>query len=173
MENLFKRLLEFTDTGIYRYTFNEGKIIMANRGFVKILNLDLKPEAIAGKHLKELLRYTEKEGTVRKALEESGEIHNFEYHFKTLKGEDKWVLHDSYIVIDPETNEKLVEATVRDITSRKMMENLVFTERERLDVMLESIGDAVIATDHEGKILIINSVAQKLMQSPKQWAAAL
>ena len=71
MENLFKRLLEFTDTGIYRYTFNEGKIIMANRGFVKILNLDLKPEAIAGKHLKELLRYTEKEGTVRKALEES------------------------------------------------------------------------------------------------------
>ncbi|MFI5143131.1 MAG: reverse transcriptase-like protein, partial [Thermoanaerobaculales bacterium] len=36
----------------------------------------------------------------RRALEKDGEIHGFEYHFKTLKGEDRWVIHDSLLVVE-------------------------------------------------------------------------
>ena len=118
MDSLFKRLLDFTRDGVYRYAFEDGRILFANQGLVEILDLDCGPDGLVGRCLKDVLIYTEQEGNIRRALESNGEIHGFEYHFKTLKGEDKWVLHDSRVVVDPETGEKTVEAIVKDITAR-------------------------------------------------------
>jgi len=49
-----------------------------------------------------------------------------------------------------------------DITDRKEEQNLLFRERERLKVTLESIGDGVITTDSEGVIRFINPSASKI-----------
>ncbi len=122
MEDLYKRLLEFTRDGVYRYTWEDGRILMANQGLVDILDLDCSPGALVGKLLRDVIIYTEEEGTIRHSLEKSGEVHGFEYHFKTLNGRDKWVLHDSLIVKDPDTGEKIAEAIVKDITERKHVE---------------------------------------------------
>ncbi len=40
--------------------------------------------------------------------------------------------------------------------------NTLFEEKELLDVTLRSIGDGVISTDAEGRIVIINNIAEKL-----------
>lgn len=50
----------------------------------------------------------------------------------------------------------------RDITERRQAERDLFAEKERLAVTLRSIGDAVITTDVEGRIVILNQVAEKL-----------
>ena len=50
----------------------------------------------------------------------------------------------------------------QDITTRILHEKLLFSEKEYLSVTLKSIGDGVIVTDQEGKITIMNSVAEKL-----------
>lgn len=162
MNNLITRLLEFTGDGVYRYAFDDGSILLANQGLVHILDLDLAPDQLIGRRLSELMIYTEKEGSVRKALLEKGEIHSFPYHFKTLKGEDRWVLHDSFIVEDPGTGQKQVEAIVKDITSSKKAEMALAAEKERLAVTLRSIGDGVIATDLDGRVVILNRVAEQL-----------
>ena len=49
-----------------------------------------------------------------------------------------------------------------DITKRKMEEQELFYEKERLKVTLLAIGDAVITTDQHKKITLMNPVAEKL-----------
>ncbi|WP_299415132.1 PAS domain S-box protein [Acaryochloris sp. IP29b_bin.148] len=49
-----------------------------------------------------------------------------------------------------------------DITDRKYMEQELFQEKELAQVTLQSIGDAVITTDAQGKIRHLNAVAEKL-----------
>ncbi|HHD62983.1 MAG TPA: PAS domain S-box protein [Desulfobulbaceae bacterium] len=49
-----------------------------------------------------------------------------------------------------------------DITERKLAEEALLSEKERLDVTLRSIGDGVITTDVEGRVIYVNKVAEDL-----------
>ena len=51
---------------------------------------------------------------------------------------------------------------IRDITERNRAETAVFQAKERAQVTLQSIGDAVITTDSEGRIDSMNPVAESL-----------
>lgn len=51
---------------------------------------------------------------------------------------------------------------VRDITERKQAEQAIWEEKERAQVTLHSIGDAVITTDGQGIITYLNPVAEVL-----------
>ena len=50
----------------------------------------------------------------------------------------------------------------RDITERKLFADALFAEKERAQVTLNSIGDAVICTDISGKITFVNLVAERM-----------
>ncbi len=50
----------------------------------------------------------------------------------------------------------------RDISERKEAERAIFEEKERAQVTLESIGDAVITTDAEGRIDYMNPIAEQI-----------
>ena len=51
----------------------------------------------------------------------------------------------------------------RDITERRAAQRELVESRERFRITLESIGDAVVATDAEGRVSFVNSVAEKLL----------
>ncbi len=55
-----------------------------------------------------------------------------------------------------------IVAVIRKCFSRKVAENMLQESEERFRVTLMSIGDAVITTDHEGKIRILNAEAESL-----------
>ncbi len=57
---------------------------------------------------------------------------------------------------------RFFQSIVRDITDRKQAEEALAAEKERLAVTLRSIGDAVIATDVGGTIVLLNNVAERL-----------
>jgi two-component system cell cycle sensor histidine kinase/response regulator CckA len=54
------------------------------------------------------------------------------------------------------------EALNKEIGERDRAEKALADERERLDVTLRSIGDGVIATDPEGRVVLLNKVAEEL-----------
>lgn len=59
-----------------------------------------------------------------------------------------------------EAGEKIM--TCEDITERIKTQEELSAEKERLTVTLRSIGDGVIATDIEGKIVLMNAIAEML-----------
>lgn len=69
-------------------------------------------------------------------------------------------------VITPEFDEKGEVATVisvsRDITKLKELQLALNLEKQNLYTTLESIGDGVISTDNQGRITLLNKVAEKL-----------
>ncbi len=73
-----------------------------------------------------------------------------------------WVTINGFPFFDVEG--KLTEVVISfiDITERQLAEKAIAEEKEQLAVTLRSIGDGVITTDIEGKVLIMNRVAEKL-----------
>jgi PAS domain S-box-containing protein len=61
----------------------------------------------------------------------------------------------------------------RDITARKQAEAALAAEKEQLAVTLRSIGDGVITTDTEGRIVLINKVAEELTGWSQEEACGL
>src|ERR1700704_6483 len=51
---------------------------------------------------------------------------------------------------------------IRNMAERRMAEEVLFTEKERASVTLNSIGDAVLSTDILGNITYLNVVAEKM-----------
>ncbi len=58
-------------------------------------------------------------------------------------------------------------------TARKMIEEALFLEKERAQVTLDCIGDAVICTDTSGNITFLNPVAERMAGWPLKDAAGL
>jgi PAS domain S-box-containing protein len=65
----------------------------------------------------------------------------------------------SEMIID---QQRLYVAMVRDGTERKRFERQIAAEKESLAVTLRAIGDGVITTDVNGKVIMLNSEAEKL-----------
>jgi PAS domain S-box-containing protein len=76
---------------------------------------------------------------------------------------DKSYYENLYNPIIDEKEEIIgVSVFAQDITERKQSELALFTEKERLAVTLRSIGDGVITTDSNGRITLLNNVAENM-----------
>ncbi len=84
----------------------------------------------------------------------TGEPAQFESHAAAL---DRW-----YAVSAFSAHKGYFAVTFSDITDRKRAEAQRRAAEERLSVTLRSIGDAVIATDIEGRVTLMNRVAESL-----------
>ena len=74
----------------------------------------------------------------------------------------RWIAAKGQAYFDRDGRSDRFLGTVLDITGRKRAEERIRREREWLRVTLASIGDAVIATDGEGRVAFINPIAEAL-----------
>lgn len=77
-------------------------------------------------------------------------------------GTPYWVELNSVPVKDEQGNLSHWISIQRNITERKFMEKALFEEKELAQVTLKSIGDGVITTDSEGRVVSLNPVAETL-----------
>ncbi|HXO61607.1 MAG TPA: EAL domain-containing protein [Candidatus Acidoferrales bacterium] len=75
-----------------------------------------------------------------------------------------------YLLEDRLDRDSFVRA-IRNMAERKTAAELLFTEKERAQVTLDSIGDAVLSTDLQGKVTYLNVVAEKITGWTRQEAA--
>jgi diguanylate cyclase (GGDEF)-like protein/PAS domain S-box-containing protein len=95
-----------------------------------------------------------------KRAKESGQIEHW-IHKSPLPGLDRWFLARIIYRTDCFNNKKYTVVS-SDITEKIEAERAIFEEKERLQVTLKSIGDAVITTDKRGKIVSLNPIAEQL-----------
>jgi diguanylate cyclase (GGDEF)-like protein/PAS domain S-box-containing protein len=75
-----------------------------------------------------------------------------------------------YLLEDHLDRDSFVRA-IRNMAERKTAEEMLFTEKERAQVTLNSIGDAVLSTDIQGKVSYLNVVAENLTGWTREEAA--
>lgn len=83
-----------------------------------------------------------------------GNVDNFEVYSKEMGK------HFVVTVFSPE--KERFASVFFDITERKVLENTLLAEKERLRITLMSVGDGVITANKEGKIELMNNIAQHL-----------
>jgi diguanylate cyclase (GGDEF)-like protein/PAS domain S-box-containing protein len=85
-----------------------------------------------------------------------------DYRILSADGEVRWVYDYSIPVRDEDGTITHYAGYLLDITERKQAEFELQREKERAQITLRSIGDAVITTDVNGQIEFLNPVAEKL-----------
>lgn len=95
-------------------------------------------------------------------MKTNGRVRNFEYPMRRKDGKLILVLENSRVVTDRTGEVLYFEGTLTDITQRKLAESALYKEKERAQVTLQSIGDAVITTDANGNVDYLNPAAEEL-----------
>ena len=93
---------------------------------------------------------------------DSREPHNVDFRIIRRDGEVRWIAHVCQAVFASDGQMLGRRASNRDITIRKQAEEALRKNEQRWATTLESIGDAVIASDTLGKITFMNAVAEEL-----------
>ncbi len=145
------------ETSVYHYTFFSENIDRIT-GY--------KPEEFIrdGASLWNNLLHPNDIGLARKFDQKllAGESATCTYRVFQKNGIVRWL----YDVATPAEHQVEGKACVNgvtfDITERKEAEELLAEEKERLAVTLSSIGDAVISTDIEGRVVLMNKHASEL-----------
>jgi len=159
-EAKFRGLFENMMEGVYQ-TSRDGRILVANPAFVNLMGY-ISAEELCQVPAQALYWYPSDRETFKRRVESEGELRNEEYVLRRKDGSMIVVMDSSRVVRDGHGRVTGYEGTLTDITERKKAETAVFQAKERAQVTLQSIGDAVITTDSEGRIDYMNPIAESL-----------
>ncbi len=160
-EARFRGLFEHVVEGVYIATPG-GEIESANPALIHLLGYDDVEEL--KREFRSSTAYVNPLDSERfhERLARDGVVRNFEARMKRKDGTEIVVLENARAVLDGSGRIVAHEGTITDITERKIAETRIFEEKEKAQVTLKSIGDAVITTDSQGRVDYLNPVAQDL-----------
>jgi diguanylate cyclase (GGDEF)-like protein/PAS domain S-box-containing protein len=160
-EARFRGLFEHVVEGVYQ-SGPDGRLREVNPALARMLGFADVAELTALETTRELYVDPAMHGTIQATLLAEGELRNAEYELRRRDGEVLTVIENARLVRDVDGNVAGFEGTIWDITERRRAELAVQAEKERAQVTLQSIGDAVITTDAAGHIDYLNPVAEAL-----------
>lgn len=156
----YRRLFDNVVEGVYSSTV-EGRFISVNPALQKMVGAATAEELMALPaeriYADPLARFE-----IIAAIARDGEVRDAEFQLRRIDGTTLTVEENARAVRDEQGRLIGFEGTISDITARKQAEMAVFEEKEKAQVTLQSIGDAVITTDAQGRIEYLNPVAQDL-----------
>ena len=160
-EGRFRGLFEHVVEGVYQ-SDPDGRLQAANPALVRMLGFDSVAELTALESTAPLYVQPEVRAEIHARLRRDGEVRNAEYELRRPDGRVITVVENARLVRDKNGAVAGFEGTLSDMTERRRAELAVHAEKERAQVTLESIGDAVITTDAAGIIDYLNPVAAQL-----------
>jgi len=99
---------------------------------------------------------------VQRLADGNGLLDNYELELRHKQGHSVWVLINVRYFYQTDGKLAGIEGIIRDITSRKQIEQALEYEREKAQVTLKSIADGVITTDLHGRIDYMNPMASTI-----------
>jgi len=174
-EEQSRLLLNSTAEAIYGLD-TQGRCTFCNSSFLQMMGYDSEGELL-GENMHRLIHHSHADGRaypLDECLAHKGFLEGMGSHidnevFWRSDGSSFSVEYWSYPIYQ---GDQIIGAVVTfiDITKRKQAEEKLAEEKEQLAVTLRSIGDAVITTDTEGKVVLVNRVAEELTGWPQREA---
>jgi diguanylate cyclase (GGDEF)-like protein/PAS domain S-box-containing protein len=160
-ESRYRGLFENVVEGVYQAD-DADRITDANPAFFGMLGVAALEELAEGRSIVPFCVDPSIRERNLATLRGSGELRNSEYELRRADGRVITVRENARLIRDERTGETRYEGTLADITDAKLAERELKEQKERAEVTLQSIGDAVITTDARGRIDYMNPVAEKL-----------
>lgn len=161
-EHKYRQLYERSLDGIVS-TDLKGNFAGCNESYEKMLGYTLEElKHLTYHELTPEKWHVMEEKIVRENIFKKGYSGLYEKEYIRKDGVIIQVELSSYLIKDENTEPIGMWGIARDITAKKRAEQALLAEKERLNVTLRSIGDAVITTDMKGNVILINSIAEKL-----------
>lgn len=156
----YRALIETTGTGFVIVT-ESGTVLDANDEYVRLSGRNRLSEIMG----QSISIWTAAHDRTRceiamDACFSSGLIRNLEIDYVAPNGTLLPVEINGSVI--EQDGAQIILAMIRDISQRKLAEQTIAEEQERLAVTLRSIGDGVITTDTNGHITMLNTVAEEL-----------
>jgi len=164
-ETKFRTYTELTSSGIFIYQgnnfqyFNQACVDISGYPEEELINKSIWDLVHPDYHMDMKKRLAD-----RMAGKEV--LNHYEFKARRKDGEVRWVDFSGQLI--DHNNGHALLATLVDITERKLAEEALLAEKERLAVTLRSIGDGVITTDIDGNISLINERANVIIGSEDQ-----
>ena len=162
IESRFRAALENSPIGILRVS-PEGLIVKANHSFCEFLQYEERE--LLGVSVFDLTHPDDRSasrGYLHNLILGEGELAGVEKRYVRKDGKCVWGRLTCSLARGQYANPLYLVAQVEDIDWRKNSEVKLLETKERLQVTLNSITDAVIATDTEARITFMNPVAERL-----------
>ncbi|MFN3712774.1 MAG: EAL domain-containing protein [Alcanivoracaceae bacterium] len=166
-EARFRAISDASPLGIF-VSDTRGACIYTNSAYQRISGLSFKQTL--GTRWSMAIHPEDRQRVIdswRKAAQ-SGAPFRSEFRFLRQDGSVVWTRVNSAVMQDGMVPRGHVQ-TVEDVTERKFIEfglrkakEELFMEKERAQVTLNSIGDAVLSTDTEGSVTYLNKVAEAM-----------
>lgn len=166
--------LDGANDGLWDWNVRTGEVYFSPR-WMEMLRY--RPEDVAGDYDFWAQRvHPDDIAEVLAALEGhlKGTSDAFVQEFRLRGGDGAWVwvlARGKAVERDAEGNALRVVGTQTDVTLRRAAELALRNEKERAQITLASISDAVITTDADGRIDFMNAVASRLTGWPQALAA--
>ncbi|MGB7903198.1 MAG: EAL domain-containing protein [Steroidobacteraceae bacterium] len=160
-EAQYRSLFENVIEGVYRSTV-QGRFEAVNPALAHMLGYDTVDDLLTAADMATVfVDPNERDHTVT-ALHREGVIRDAECQLRRRDGTRITVLINARVIRGAESGITGYEGTITDITVRKRAELQLYEEKEKAQVTLQSIGDAVITTDADGRVEYLNPVAEEL-----------
>ncbi len=165
-ERRYREIFNAPADAIFIHELRTGRVLDVNRAVLEMYEISYEDALVYGPRelSSDVEPYTQERAVehLRKAITEGPQV--FEWHARKTSGELFWV--EVALQRTSITGQDRIIAVVRDINERKQAVAELAAERERLSVTLRSIGDAVITTDIDSTVVLLNKVAEELTGWP-------
>ena len=159
-EEKYRSMIMNLGEGFYSATL-DGTLLDHNNEFNRILGFDLE-QNLVGAQLPDFWLNPKDRKAYLEQFREHGSIKSYLVAAKKRNGEGIFVEISSRLVRDEQGKPARLEGTFIDVTRRVRAQQSLQESEKRLSTTLMSIGDAVIATDAQGLVTLINPVAEDL-----------
>jgi PAS domain S-box-containing protein len=164
-EARYRSLVETSLAGIYQLDA-DGRYVYANQALATLL--ERGPEELIGQNWEDVSNFSPeslaltRERFLAQMRGEPPRTAVNEVEVITKTGRRTPALNAMSVIYDTEGKPQGATGLVLDISRRKALEAALQGERDRLQVILANIGDAVVVTDPDGRIEYVNSAWERL-----------
>ena len=160
-ESQYRGLFENVVEGVYRSSV-DGRFESVNPALVAMFGYESSEEMLAIRRTVDIYAQPEDRDRIVEALHRDGMVRDAECQMRRRDGSLITVIENARVVRGKDGGTEGYEGTITDISVRKRAEIQLYEEKEKAQVTLQSIGDAVITADADGRVEYLNPVAEEL-----------